>query len=227
MGSKGFDANKIAAAIYQNVGGPENVSSFNNCMTRVRMNIKDPSLLDLEALKKVPGVLGVVNDEQLQIVIGPGKVNKVASAMAEIAGVELGEQFPEKKRTDGKSTVVEKAAQVKAQTKARQKPSKLKAILKDISNIFVPMIPAFVGGSGLIAGIAAILTNLMTSKTISGSEWTQIVLVLNVIKNGMFTYLVIYTGINAARVWGGATPTRRGGNGCSYIVDWDDTRCSN
>lgn len=216
MGSKGFDANKIAVAIYQNVGGPENVSSFNNCMTRVRMNIKDPSLLDLEALKKVPGVLGVVNDEQLQIVIGPGKVNKVASAMAEIAGVELGEQFPEKKRTDGKSTVVEKAAQVKAQTKARQKPSKLKAILKDISNIFVPMIPAFVG-SGLIAGIAAILTNLMTSKTISGSEWTQIVLVLNVIKNGMFTYLVIYTGINAARVWG-ATPTLGGVTGAVTLL---------
>ncbi|WP_057896462.1 glucose PTS transporter subunit IIA [Liquorilactobacillus oeni] len=216
MASNKFDAAKIAEEIYKNAGGLENVLTFNNCMTRVRLNIKDDSLVDTAALKKIPGVLGVVHDEELQVVIGPGKVNKVAAEMAKMSGTKLGEQLPDNAGFSGKKAVAEKAARIKEQTKAKQKPSKFKTILKDISNIFVPMIPAFVG-SGLIAGIAAILSNLLTSKTISGTEWTQIVLVLNVIKNGMFTYLVIYTGINAARVWG-ATPTLGGVTGAVTLL---------
>lgn len=32
---------RLAQAIYQHIGGPDNVSKVYNCMTRVRINIKD------------------------------------------------------------------------------------------------------------------------------------------------------------------------------------------
>lgn len=199
--------NQIAKEIYAGAGGMENVQSVVHCMTRVRMSVRDDSKVDQAKLKGIPGVLGVVDDEQLQVIIGPGKVNKVAKEMVDMAGVSLGEELPHGAGS-GKDKVNAKAAEMKAAQKAKQKNSPFKAILKDISNIFVPMIPAFVG-SGLVAGIAAILTNLVTAGTIDAANWQQIIDVMNILKNGMFTYLVIFTGVNAAQVFG-ANPTLGG-----------------
>lgn len=92
---------------------------------------------------------------------------------------------------------------MQAATKAKQKKSKFCTVLKTIANIFVPLIPAFVG-AGLIGGIASVLTNLQTAGDIEDS-WTQLIMILNVIKNALFSYLVIYVGINAANEFG-ATP---------------------
>src|SRR5699024_5257544 len=103
--------------------------------------------------------------------------------------------------------VTQKAAEFKAQQKKKIKPSKTKAVLKSISNIFVPLIPVFVG-AGLIGGIAAVLSNMMVAGDI-GKNWTEFIPVLNVIKNGVFAYLAIYVGINSAQEFG-ATPGRGG-----------------
>ena len=85
---------RIARQIYQEVGGKDNVSRVIHCMTRVRMTIKDYAKVNQAGLKAIDGVLGVVEDETLQVIIGPGTVNKVAQAMVDIAGVKLGEDFP-------------------------------------------------------------------------------------------------------------------------------------
>lgn len=204
----------LASRIYAGVGGMDNVESIVHCMTRVRMKIIDDASVDVDELKAIPGVLGVVEDEQLQVIIGPGKVNKVAQAMVDQAGVKLGEKISSgtSKRTStdisGKTLVNERAQAMKEAQKSKQKPSKIKSILKDISNIFVPMIPAFVG-TGIVAGIAAVLTNLVTVGTLDATTWQQYIDIMNILKNGMFSYLVIYTGINAAQVFG-ATPTLGG-----------------
>ncbi len=205
--------NQIAKKIYAGAGGMENVQSVVHCMTRVRMSVRDDSKVDQAKLKNIPGVLGVVDDEQLQVIIGPGKVNKVAKEMVDMAGVGLGEEIPQ---GSGKDKVNAKAAEMKAAQKAKQKNSPFKAVLKDISNIFVPMIPAFVG-SGLVAGIAAILTNLVTAGTIDAANWQQIIDVMNILKNGMFTYLVIFTGVNSAQVFG-ANPTLGGVIGAVVLL---------
>ncbi|MBO0454448.1 glucose PTS transporter subunit IIA [Candidatus Enterococcus murrayae] len=213
MAKEELTLNQIAKEIYDGAGGMENVQSVVHCMTRVRMSVRDDSKVDQAKLKSIPGVLGVVDDEQLQVIIGPGKVNKVAKEMVDIAGVELGEELPQ---GSGKEKVNAKAAEMKAAQKAKQKNSPLKAVLKDISNIFVPMIPAFVG-SGLIAGVAAVMTNLITAGTIDAATWQQFVDVLNILKNGMFSYLVIFTGVNAAQVFG-ATPTLGGVIGAVVLL---------
>ena len=213
MAKEELSLNQIAKEIYEGAGGMENVQSVVHCMTRVRMSVRDDSKVDQAKLKSIPGVLGVVDDEQLQVIIGPGKVNKVAKEMVDIAGVGLGEELP---HGSGKDKVNAKAAEMKAAQKAKQKNSPFKAILKDISNIFVPMIPAFVG-SGLVAGIAAILTNLATAGTIDAANWQQIIDVMNILKNGMFTYLVIFTGVNSAQVFG-ANPTLGGVIGAVVLL---------
>ncbi|MBQ0141059.1 MAG: PTS transporter subunit EIIC [Kurthia sp.] len=199
---------KIANGIYKHVGGQENVEKIIHCMTRVRISIKDYSQVDIDELKKVNGVLGVIEDDTLQVVVGPGTVNKVAHEMVQMAGVKLGEKFPHvaqantgDQKTSNRQIVEERAAEVKAQQKSKQKNSKVKNILKSIANIFVPLIPAFVG-AGLIGGIASVLLNLQTAEHI-GHNWDQIILILNVIKNGVFAYLAIYVGINTANEFGG------------------------
>jgi PTS system sucrose-specific IIC component len=210
---------ELAKRIYEGVGGMDNVQSIVHCMTRVRMKINDEDKVDLAELKAIPGVLGVVEDEQLQVIIGPGKVNKVAQQMVDMAGVKLGEPISsggKTTNTSGKNLVNERAEEMKAAQKSKQKPSKIKAVLKDISNIFVPMIPAFVG-TGIVAGIAAVLTNMVTAGTIDAGTWQQYIDMMNILKNGMFSYLVIYTGINAAQVFG-ATPTLGGVIGAVVLL---------
>ena len=213
MAKEELTLNQIAKEIYDGAGGMENVQSVVHCMTRVRMSVRDDTKVDQAKLKSIPGVLGVVDDEQLQVIIGPGKVNKVAKEMVDIAGVGLGEELP---HGSGKDKVNAKAAEMKAAQKAKQKSSPFKAILKDISNIFVPMIPAFVG-SGLIAGVAAVMANLITAGTIDAATWQQFVDILNILKNGMFSYLVIFTGVNAAQVFG-ANPTLGGVIGAVVLL---------
>lgn len=52
------------------------------------------------------------------------------------------------------------------------------------------------------------MSNLVVAGDISAS-WQQYIDVLNIIKNGIFAYLALYTGINSASVFG-ATPALGG-----------------
>lgn len=67
----------MAKKILQFVGGKDNVSSYSNCMTRLRLNVKDMSIVDEESIRKT-GALAIVkqSEHDLQIVIGTD-VNKV------------------------------------------------------------------------------------------------------------------------------------------------------
>ncbi len=60
----------------------------------VAITIIDYSKVNIDGLKAIDGVMGVIEDETLQVVIGPGTVNKVAQAMVDTVGVKLGETFP-------------------------------------------------------------------------------------------------------------------------------------
>lgn len=198
---------RLAREIYEKVGGTGNVSKVIHCMTRVRMDIRDESLIQMEDLKAIDGVMGVVEDDNLQVIVGPGTVNKVANKMVEMVGVKLGDPIPvDSNRSEAAkgNSGLEEAERVAAATKAAQKKKNntpVKRALKSIANIFVPMIPAFVG-AGIIGGIAAIISNLLLAGNISGDNWVTIVTVLNIIKNGLFVYLQIYVGINAAKEFG-------------------------
>ncbi|HDK4145120.1 TPA: PTS transporter subunit EIIC [Staphylococcus aureus] len=199
---------QLAERIIAAVGGMDNIDSVRNCMTRVRIKVLDENKVDDQELRHIDGVMGVIHDERIQVVVGPGTVNKVANHMAELSGVKLGDPIPhhhnDSEKMDYKSYAADKAKANKEAHKAKQKNGKLNKVLKSIANIFIPLIPAFIG-AGLIGGIAAVLSNLMVAGYISGAWITQLITVFNVIKDGMLAYLAIFTGINAAKEFG-ATP---------------------
>ncbi|HFN8467113.1 TPA: PTS transporter subunit EIIC [Staphylococcus aureus] len=199
---------QLAERIIAAVGGMDNIDSVMNCMTRVRIKVLDEDKVDDQELRHIDGVMGVIHDERIQVVVGPGTVNKVANHMAELSGVKLGDPIPhhhnDSEKMDYKSYAADKAKANKEAHKAKQKNGKLNKVLKSIANIFIPLIPAFIG-AGLIGGIAAVLSNLMVAGYISGAWITQLITVFNVIKDGMLAYLAIFTGINAAKEFG-ATP---------------------
>lgn len=195
---------RLGQDIYKHIGGSGNAEKVYNCMTRVRIDIRDDARVDMAGLKSVEGVMGVVEDGgTLQIVVGPGTAAKVANEMASAAGVEQGKQLNvnmDKELTSGRAEAERKAAETKSAQKNKNN-TPFKRALRTIASIFVPLIPAFVG-AGIIGGISSILQNLMTAEMIDPATWTSIFTVLRIIQNGLFAYLNIYVGINAAKVFG-------------------------
>ncbi|MFS3930023.1 PTS transporter subunit EIIC [Priestia flexa] len=175
----------LAKSILENLGGASNINEYTHCMTRLRVKVLDSSLVNLDAIKRIDGVLGVVEEETLQIILGPGKVTVVTEAFGQLideaGGLDLSER----------------AAQKKSELKAKnQTPFKL--FLRRIASIFIPLIPALVA-SGLITGI---------TKSVVQAEWlaadSQMALILTAIGSGLFAYLGILVGINAAKEFGGS-----------------------
>ena len=191
---------KMASEIANAIGGTENVVSYTNCMTRLRVNVADRSLINEEQIKKINGVLGTVDDDTYQIILGPGTVTKVAEQFGLLKDKTTGNKASSAK-------LQEKGSDIKAELKKKNN-TPFKNFLRKVGNIFIPLIPAFVG-AGLIAGIASILLNNITAGNLDPDTWQQYVTVLNVIKNAIFSYLVIYVGINAAKEFG-ATPSLGG-----------------
>ena len=66
------------------VGGRENIATVSHCITRLRLSVKDMSLVNVQALKDNRAI-GVVqlNQHNLQVVIGP----QVQSVKDEMAGL--------------------------------------------------------------------------------------------------------------------------------------------
>ncbi len=186
---------ELAKQILEKLSGSNNVVSFANCMTRLRVKVKDVEKVDISGLKKLEGVLGVVEDETIQVVIGPGKVKKVADEFGKLVGIQ-GTQIEEGNIKE------DLAKETKAKYKKKQN-KKIHQVLKVVGNIFVPLIPGFVS-AGLILGIANVITNMATAgiidKGVIDASWFTI---LKTIGSLMFGSLGVFTGINAAKEFGG------------------------
>ncbi|MDC7288188.1 beta-glucoside-specific PTS transporter subunit IIABC [Blautia schinkii] len=120
-----MDCKKLAAEILKEVGGEDNITFLTHCATRLRFNLKDASVIKLDAIKELKGVFGAVyKGDQLQIIIGNevANVHKQLQDMIHISG----EESPKSK-----------------------KKISLGMIFETISGIFVPLIPA-IAGCGLL-----------------------------------------------------------------------------
>ena len=76
----------MAKKILENLGGTSNIETIGNCMTRLRVEVKNPSLLNLEKIKQM-GVRGVVklSDTRIQIIIG-SEVRYIMNEINQIIG---------------------------------------------------------------------------------------------------------------------------------------------
>ncbi|MFJ9828988.1 PTS transporter subunit EIIC [Streptomyces sp. NPDC101160] len=188
----------IAAALLPLVGGPANISSVAHCMTRLRLGLRDRSLVQDEALKALPAVLGVVEDDTYQIVLGPGTVARVAPEFETLAAAEAEAQSPK--------TLAERGAAIKAARKAKN-ATPFKQLLRRVANIFVPLIPALIG-CGIIAGLNGLLLNLGWLPGVTPA--------LAAVASGFMALIAVFVGYNTAKEFGG-TPVL-GGAVASVIV---------
>lgn len=193
-----MDNNTLAKLLVDDFGGSSNLIEVINCMTRVRVKVKDSRKVNYGAIKSREGVMGLVEGDQIQVVLGPGKSEKVAKAMAEISNAKLSEELA---ASTDKESLERRTRENKEAYKAKQKQSGFKKFTATIASIFVPLIPAFVG-AGLIGGIASVLSNMATAGTLTGDGVNNLIQILNVMKNGLYAYLNIFIGINTAKVFG-------------------------
>ena len=86
---------QIATDVLEKVGGRENVTFATYCVTRLRLNVRDKGVIDLDVIKGIPGVLGAQwSGEQLQVIIG-NTINEVYDAFVRIGGFEQQEAVDE------------------------------------------------------------------------------------------------------------------------------------
>ncbi len=89
------DNKQIAHEVLELVGGGSNVVTATNCMTRLRLTVHDQSKVDVEAIKKVTGVIGCQwSGAQLQVIIGQN-VPKVLEAFCAEGGIAAGKPVDE------------------------------------------------------------------------------------------------------------------------------------
>ncbi|MFM9368215.1 PTS transporter subunit EIIC [Streptomyces sp. Da 82-17] len=196
----------IAAAILPLVGGAANIDSVAHCMTRLRLGLRDRRLVQDEALAALPDVMGVVEDETYQIVLGPGKVARVTPEFEQLVAEER-EAAPTGPDTDTEppagtadephartaDELATQGAEMKAAQKTRnQTPVKL--FLRRIANIFVPLIPALIG-CGIIAGLNGLLVNLGWLPSVTPA--------LAAMASGFMALIAVFVGLNTAKEFGG------------------------
>lgn len=165
------------------LGKKENIVGVASCMTRCRVEVKDPAKVDQTELSKFKDVIKVqIVGSQVQIVLGPGKATKMAQGIADDLGIVC--------------EMVE-SSNLKDDIKAgNQTPFKL--MLKKIASVFVPILPAIIA-CGLIMGF-----NNVGSRVFQEYAQTPVCGILSAMGSAAFSYLPIFVGISAARVFGGS-----------------------
>ncbi|MEW2317485.1 PTS transporter subunit EIIC [Streptomyces bauhiniae] len=167
-----------ASAVLALTGGPANVRHVTHCLTRLRLTVADPAAVDEEALRALPGVLGVIGagTPSLQVVLGPGVVDTVTAEV-------------ERQLAAG-------AGAVEASKGSDPTPQKgvLAAALRRIANVFVPLIPALIG-CGILAGVNGLLTN---------AGWLPgLTPALAAIASGFMALIAVFVGYQTAKEFGG------------------------
>ena len=180
-----MDYAKIASEVIRLVGGKENIRSVAHCATRLRLQLRNNDLRDESALSDVEGVKGVfLTQSQFQIIFGAGTVNLVCDEVQKQLGIQ--------------SEATENEAEEK-------KGNLLQRLVKMLSDIFVPIIPAIVAG-GLLMGINNILTsNLIHGQSIIAlyPQWAGLATAINLFAAAPFTFLPVLIGFSAAKKFGG------------------------
>ncbi|WP_156286402.1 PTS transporter subunit EIIC [Oceanivirga salmonicida] len=180
-----MDEKKIAREIFELLGGKENIISNAVCMTRLRVGTKEA--IDISKIKDIEGVLGVVEAETVQIVLGPGKVNMIGEEFSKLTGISLGASDNIKEITNENKKV----------NKARYN-GPVQRFLQKIANIFVPLLPGIIA-AGLIMGLTNVIS-VTTNKAFDGYWWFVAIKSLGF---AMFGYLAIFVGMNSAKEFGG------------------------
>ncbi|SHJ10057.1 PTS system sucrose-specific IIB component, Glc family /PTS system sucrose-specific IIC component, Glc family [Clostridium amylolyticum] len=170
-----MSSKELAKEILENIGGKENIQAITHCATRLRITLKDDNKANAEEIKKLDKVVtALMRNEQFQIILGVGLVNEVYDEIIQITGNLSSDSSQNKKYPKG-----------------------VKGVMKRLSNIFVPLIPALVGG-GMLMGVNYLLQQFGVV-----SDTNQISQLLGIFSSSAFVFLYILVGFTAAKEFGG------------------------
>ena len=158
----------LAKQILKNVGGQENVSNLTHCATRLRFNLKDLSKANTEAIKKIKGVMGVVDKgAQYQVIIG----SDVSSVYKEI--LKLGDFKNSNSQNDGEKKGFDK-------------------IFDIIAGTFTPILPPLTA-AGMLKAVLVLLTTFGLM-----SKESQTYYILSFMADAIFFLFPVALGYTAA-----------------------------
>ncbi|MGN7941717.1 beta-glucoside-specific PTS transporter subunit IIABC [Virgibacillus sp. 6R] len=165
-----MDYKKIATDILNNVGGEGNVVHLGHCATRLRFTLADDSKANIDELKKIQGVLDVVNKAQFQVIIG----NNVIEVYDELNKLgKFGQQNHNQNQAKGKQKIGA-------------------TILDFLISVFQPLIPAM-AGAGILKSMLLLLSVLNLI-----DENGQTYFILTSISGAVFYFLPILVAITTA-----------------------------
>lgn len=180
---------QIAQQVIEKLGGKDNISAAAHCATRLRIVVKDETLIDKEGIENIEGIKGQFSVAgQYQIIFGSGTVNKVYAELSKILSI-------------GDMTTSEVASA------GNEKQGLLQRLVKGLADIFVPIIPAIVAG-GLLMGIHSMLTAkgfFIEGKNVVDLHpaIADLVDFINTVANAPFVFLPVLLGFSATRKFGG------------------------
>ncbi|MGW0579560.1 PTS transporter subunit EIIC [Streptomyces sp. NPDC002920] len=197
MQTSSSGSHRLAAAILPLVGGPANVTSVAHCMTRLRLGLADPSRADEQALRALPGVLGVVvADGTYQVVLGPGVVTRVTADFEKLIT-------------------------------SREPATSVRTALRRVAAVFVPLIPALIGcgvlaglnglllNAGLLPGLtpalAALASAFMSLIAVFVGHNTAKEFGGTPVLGGAVAAIVVYPGVAKVTAFGVALAPGQGG----------------
>ncbi len=170
------DPVSTAQAILDAFGGKDNVVSATHCATRLRVGLKDASLVDQKAMQEIPGVAGYFcKSGQHQVILGTGFVNKVCAEFQKMAGLADGEETP---------------------TAGGQKIT-FQSVTKMISDIFIPIIPVLLA-TGILMGLRSLLISLGLNFS---PEFDKVYTVLT---DTAYTFIPVLVAWSACKKFGGS-----------------------
>ncbi|MDM8157955.1 PTS transporter subunit EIIC [Amedibacillus dolichus] len=178
--AKNYDA--LAKQVLELVGGRENVASAMHCYTRLRINCKDTSIVDLDAIKQLDVLGAQFTGEQLQVIIG-NEVKEVYEAFIEQSGLQK------------EAMIDEKLDDVPAKKKWTIK-GMLTGIVDAIVACVIPLIPILIG-SGVLQAIVLIIQQFGWLPADSPTLVT-----INFVANAAFYFLPVFVGFFAAKKFG-------------------------
>ncbi len=169
-----MDYSTTAKEILKKVGGEANIVNVSHCMTRLRLTLKDESIVLDEEVKAIKGVAGVMKKAgQYQVVIG----NDVANCYKEFIKLGNFEGKPgNNPQKEGKGGNI------------------ISTILDAISGSMSPVIPAIIG-AGMIQVLNIILGWFLPAES-------QTMQLMSVIGNTAFYFLPVLVAYSAGRKFG-------------------------